>query len=68
MGQSGPKTRNGKLRSSRNSAKHWIESHRILPHEENDAAILRSGLIADFKPQGLLELEVIEDFDIQSRD
>lgn len=56
----GPRTPKGKARSSKNAAKHWIESGRILPEEEQDAAILRRGLEDDFKPQGLIE-EVIDD-------
>jgi hypothetical protein len=62
MGKStGPRTPRGKARSSQNAAKHWIESGRILPEEQQDAAILRNGLTEDFKPQGLIEHEVIDD-------
>jgi hypothetical protein len=62
MGKStGPRTPRGKARSSQNAAKHWIESGRILPEEQRDAAILRSGFTEDFKPQGLIEQEVIDD-------
>ena len=62
MGNStGPRTPRGKARSSQNAAKHWIESGRILPEEQEDAAILRSGFVGDFKPQGLIEQEVIDD-------
>ena len=57
----GPRTPKGKARSSKNAAKHWIESGRILPEEEQDAAILRRGLEGDFKPQSLIEEEVIDD-------
>jgi hypothetical protein len=57
----GPRTSKGKARSSKNAAKHWIESGRILPEEEQDAAILRRGLEEDFKPQGLIEEEIIDD-------
>jgi hypothetical protein len=57
----GPRTPKGKARSSKNAAKHWIESGRILPEELQDAAILRRGLEDDFKPQGLIEEEVIDD-------
>jgi hypothetical protein len=57
----GPRTPKGKARSSKNAAKHWIESGRILPEEEHDAAILRRGLEGDFKPQSLIEDEVIDD-------
>lgn len=57
----GPRTTQGKARSSKNAAKHWIESGRILEREEQDAAILRNGFIQDFKPQGLIEYEVIDD-------
>jgi hypothetical protein len=62
MGKStGPRTPRGKARSSQNAAKHWIESGRILPEEQRDAAILRSGFAEDLKPQGLIEQEVIDD-------
>ena len=62
MGKStGPRTPKGKARSSRNAAKHWIESGRILPGEQNEAAILRGGLTEDFNPQGTIENEVIDD-------
>ena len=57
----GPRTPRGKARSSQNAAKHWIESGRILPEELKDAAILRRGLEDNFKPQGLIEEEVIDD-------
>ncbi len=62
MGKStGPTTPRGKARSSQNAAKHWIESGRILPGEQQEAAILRNGFTEDFKPQGLIEHEVIDD-------
>jgi hypothetical protein len=62
MGKStGPRTARGKARSSRNSGKHWIESGRILPDEQEEAAILRSGFEEDFKPEGLIEHEIIDD-------
>ena len=57
----GPRTPRGKARSSKNAAKHWIASGRILPDELKDAAILRSGFEQDFKPQGSTEYEVIDD-------
>jgi hypothetical protein len=57
----GPSTPKGKARSSRNAAKHWIESGRILPEEQQDAAILRGGFEEDFKPQALIEDEIIDD-------
>ena len=57
----GPRTPKGKSRSSRNAAKHWIEAGRILPDEQQDAAVLRYGFEEDFKPQGLMEEEVIDD-------
>jgi len=63
MGKStGPRTPRGKARSSRNSGKHWIESRRILPEEQGEAAILRSGFEQDFKPEGLIEHEIIDDW------
>jgi hypothetical protein len=62
MGKStGPRTQRGKARSSRNAAKHWIESRRILPDEQEEAAILRSGFEEDFRPEGLIEREMIDD-------
>jgi hypothetical protein len=62
MGKStGPRTPRGKVRSSQNAAKHWIESGRILPEEQREAAILRSGFAQDFKPESLIEHEVIDD-------
>jgi hypothetical protein len=57
----GPRTPRGKARSSQNAAKHWIESGRILPEEQRETAILRSGFAEDFKPEGLIEHEVIDD-------
>ena len=62
MGNStGPRTPRGKARSSQNAAKHWIESGRILPAEQKEAAILRSGFEEDFKPQGPIEHEIVDD-------
>ncbi len=62
MGKStGPRTPKGKARSSRNAAKHWIESGRILPCEQKEAAILRSGFAEDFNPQGTSENELMDD-------
>lgn len=58
----GPRTPRGKARSSQNAAKHWIESKRILPDEQEEAAILRNGFAEDFKPDGLIEHEIIDDF------
>jgi hypothetical protein len=57
----GPRTASGKARSSQNAAKHWIESGRILPEEKKEAVTLRSGFAEDFKPQGSIENEVIDD-------
>lgn len=57
----GPRTVKGKARSSENAAKHWIESGRILPSEQEEAALLRRGFTEDFKPEGLAENEVIDD-------
>jgi hypothetical protein len=57
----GPRTLSGRARSSRNAAKHWINSRRILPEEQEDAAILRSGFEEDFKPLGLSEQEIVDD-------
>jgi hypothetical protein len=58
---SGPRTPGGKARSSKNAAKHWIKGGRILPDEQQDAAVLRCGFEEDFKPQGLIEHEIIDD-------
>jgi hypothetical protein len=57
----GPRTPRGKARSSKNAAKHWIESNRILPEEQKEAAILRKGFTDDFNPDGMSENEVIDD-------
>lgn len=57
----GPRTKRGKARSSQNAAKHWIESRRILPLEQKQAAFFRLGFVDDFKPEGLSENEVIDD-------
>jgi hypothetical protein len=62
MGNStGPRTPKRKARSSRNAAKHWIESGRILPGELKEAAILRSEIAEYFNPQGMIENELIDD-------
>jgi len=62
MGKStGPRTPGGKVRASRNAAKHWIESGRILPGEQKQAAILRSEIAEHFNPQGAIENELIDD-------
>jgi hypothetical protein len=57
----GPRTARGKARASQNSAKHWIESGRILPDEEQEAAILRNAFMKDFNPEGSIEHEIIDD-------
>ena len=57
----GPRTPKGKARSSQNAAKHWLQSKRILPEEEKEAAILRNGFTENFKPRGLMESEIIDD-------
>jgi hypothetical protein len=57
----GPRTPGGKARSSRNAAKHWVLSKRILPEELEQAAILRNGIEEDLKPEGLIEQEIIDD-------
>jgi hypothetical protein len=57
----GPRTPRGKAQSSKSAVKHWIESGRILPEEQQQAAILRCGFEEDFKPQGLIEAEIIDD-------
>jgi hypothetical protein len=61
MGKStGPRTPGGKARSSKNAAKHFILSKRILSDELEEAAILHSGLEEDLKPQSLIEREMID--------
>jgi hypothetical protein len=57
----GPVTPRGRARSSQNAAKHWVVSKRILPGEQQEAAILRNGFTKDFNPEGSIENEVIED-------
>jgi hypothetical protein len=57
----GPRTAKGKARSSQNAAKHWIESTRILPPEQKEAAYLHQGLVKDFNPEGRIEYELVED-------
>jgi hypothetical protein len=57
----GPRTVKGRARSSQNAAKHWIESRRILEAEQREAAILRKGFMEDFRPQSLIEHELIDD-------
>lgn len=54
-----PRTRKTIARA--NPIKHWIEPGRILPGEEEEAAILHSGFLKDFEPQGLIGQEVICD-------
>ena len=62
MGKStGPRTPQGKSRSSKNAAKHWIESQRILPDEQKEAASLRQGFADEFRPAGALEHELMDD-------
>ena len=57
----GPRTPRGKARSSQNAGKHWLQSGRILPGEEDEAAILRNGIAEEFNPQGLIEQEIVDD-------
>jgi hypothetical protein len=57
----GPRSPRGKSRSSQNAAKHWIESGRILPPEQDEARILHRGLVEDFRPNGLAENEIVND-------
>jgi len=57
----GPRTARGKARSSQNAARHWIECKRILPEEQKEVAILRSGFEEDFKSQSLIEDEIVDD-------
>ena len=57
----GPRTPRGKARASQNAVRHWIESGRILPEEQQEAVILRGGFTEDFKPQSLIEHEITED-------
>jgi hypothetical protein len=57
----GPRTPRGKARSSQNAGKHWCQSGRILPEEQQEASILRSGFEKDLAPQSLIEHELVDD-------
>jgi hypothetical protein len=62
MGKSkGPHTPSGKRRASQNAAKYWVTSRRILESEQEAAAYLHQGLVEDFKPEGLVENELVDD-------
>jgi len=56
----GPRTPRGKSRSSQNAAKHWIESGRILPSEQDEARALHRGLVEYVEPSGI-ENEIVND-------
>jgi hypothetical protein len=57
----GRRTPKGKARASQEEATYWAECGRILPAEQEEAAILRDGFMADPKPEGAIEQEVIDD-------
>jgi hypothetical protein len=57
----GPRTPRGKARSSQNAGKHWIESGRILPNEQGEAANLHCDSMNEFKPGSVLEREIVND-------
>lgn len=53
-GQTGPKSRNGKANSSRNSTKHGMRSHSVLVGDERqeDFDRLAAGWRAEYEPEG----------------
>lgn len=60
----GPRTRQGKMRSSANASKHKILVGRILPEEAELAALISEELLKDLNPQRLLEREIVYDIAI----
>src|SRR5260370_39958902 len=60
-GPSGPRTSEGMRRSSQNSGKHLIFSGRVLEEEKKDAVFLTRALREQFRPQGALGNEMIDD-------
>ena len=59
---SGPRTNEGKAKSSQNALKHGLSArHALLAGEDpNEYRRLRQGLIAEFSPQSALESELVE--------
>jgi hypothetical protein len=51
-GATGPRTSQGKAKSSRNAIKHGLYSERVLPAEENEAVRLHQALRKDLHLQG----------------
>jgi hypothetical protein len=60
-GPTGPRTREGKARSSRNSGTHLIFSRRVPERQEKEAAVLRRKLQEQFQPRGAFEEEIVYD-------
>jgi hypothetical protein len=58
----GPRTNEGKAKSSQNALKHGLSArHALLAGEDaNEYRRLRNGLIADSNPKGALERELVE--------
>jgi hypothetical protein len=58
----GPRTNEGKAKSSQNALKHGLSArHALLAGEDpNEYRRLRQGLIAEFSPQSALESELVE--------
>ena len=56
-GPTGPRTEDGKARSSRNATKHgfYAERNYILPGEEDEFAQQRAALMTELSPEGVLE-------------
>src|SRR6476620_5198928 len=59
---SGPKSTNGKARSSRNALKHGLVSSEIVIWDEDadQFELLRAGLEADFQPHSTIERELVD--------
>jgi hypothetical protein len=56
-GPTGPRTEDGKARSSRNATKHgfYAERNYILPNEEDEFAQQHTALMIELSPEGVLE-------------
>jgi hypothetical protein len=57
----GPRTPQGKARSSQNAMKHKILVGRILPEEKNQASLFFTAFQQELQSQGVLELEIVAD-------
>lgn len=59
----GPRTREGKLRSKYNARKHGISSKELVLKNESSAEfeLLRKGLWEDYPPHGALDTEILND-------